>query len=92
MIADRIAAAIGDAASLESARDDVDRNMAYTEWTAHALDGNLLIEAVVDCHRLMGRLRSEWGKIEASAELREWIRCDVAEMRDRFRHTARAAA
>jgi hypothetical protein len=89
---DRIAAALRDAASSEEARDEVDRTMAYTEWTAHALDGTPMIKPVVDCHRLMGRLRSDWGKVLASPELREWIRRDVAEMRDRVWHTARAAA
>jgi hypothetical protein len=89
---DRIVAAIGEAAALGSARDDVDRCMAYTEWTAYALDGNPLVETVAECHRLMGRLRGEWSKIEASEELRGWVRHDVADMRDRLRFTARAAA
>src|SRR4051794_28168304 len=88
----RIVTAIGDASSLSAARDDVDRNMAYTEWTAFALDGNPLVESVADCHRLMGRLRSDWTKIEASSELRDWVRRDVAEMRERLIHTARIAA
>jgi hypothetical protein len=55
-------AALDDPASLGTARDEVDRNMAYTEWTARALDGNPLVDSVVDCHRLMGRLRSDWGR------------------------------
>src|SRR5438045_3114411 len=78
----RIAAAIGDVASFEVVRDDVDRNMAYTEWTAHALDGIPLVKVVVDCHRLMGRLRSDWAKIQVGAELRGWVWRDVGEMRD----------
>jgi len=87
---DRIVATIGEVTALGDARDDVDRSMAYTEWTAYALDGNPLVESVADCHRLMGRLRTDWRQIEASSELRVWVRRDVAEMRERLRHAARA--
>jgi hypothetical protein len=89
---DDIAGALAEAVSLEAARDGVDRTMAYTEWTVCVLDGNPIVEVVVDCHGLMGRLRGEWSRIEESAELRAWVRRDVIEMRDRLRHTARAAA
>ncbi len=92
---ERIAGAVGEPASLDAARDDVDRLMAYTEWTATVLEGHSsldALEAVVDCHRLMGRLRGAWQGVESSSDLRGWIRWDVAQMRDRLRQTTLASA
>lgn len=92
---ERIAGAVGEPASLDTARDDVDRLMAYTERTATVLEGNAsldALEAVVDCHQLTGRLRGAWQGVESSSDLRGWIRRDVAQMRDRLRQTALASA
>ncbi len=88
---DRLASALSDETRLKAARDEADRVMAYTEWTSRALDGNPLIVSAVDSHRLIGRLRGDWAMIQVSAELREWVRRDVAEICDRLRHTARVA-
>jgi hypothetical protein len=66
--------------------------MVYTEWTGLAVDDSNLREALVDCHRLMGRLRHGWDNIVASAELRAWVRRDVATMNDSAPAPARDAA
>ena len=88
---DRVAAALVEAPAIDDARDDIDRMMSYTDWTARVLEGSPLVDAVADCHRLMARLRGSWADVEASAELRRWIRREVLEMRDRFRGAANAA-
>lgn len=87
---DRVAKALVNAPALADARDDVDRMMAYTDWTAHVLDDDPLVDSVADCHRLMARLRAAWSEVEASSELRRWIRLDVLEMRNRLRHAAKS--